>query len=590
MPPPRPRRRRKPWWRRLIVFAITLALLGGGLLVLSFFLLGPPAVVAPDTWVEVRFSPTYADAVPDRSGLRGALQPIDLSHQEVLDALRRLARDDRIVGVLLRPEGFPGNWSQANELIERLEVLRADGKRVVVHANGLSTIDAHLASAADRVVLSPEGVLWIGGLQAQLVYLRRALDRIGVEVESVGVGEYKSAPEQFTADASSPESREQIQAYLDDVYGAWLGTLAEARGLTETRVSMLVERGLFDAGMALEEGLIDAVGDFRGVVGDLGDPPRMDVLEYLSAAGPREGLDSENRIALVHVDGTIMPGPSQDGGLSGKVAGAETIVERLERAREDDTVKAVVLRVDSPGGSALASDLILLAADRVRKVKPLVVSMGNTAASGGYYVSMNADRILADPLTLTGSIGVFVMRPNLAGTYEKLDIGVETFARGANAGLFDPTRPWTPGQRATIRDQLVRFYDRFVVAVADGRGMDVAAADAVARGRVWSGRRALEVGLVDEFGSRAHAIEVAAAYAGLDTSIDPQVITYQPKPNLLDRALANALAGASVGRAVGPDWSAVLAPWLDVVTTSAEFNVALDGTPQFALPWRLHVK
>lgn len=583
-PSPPPRRRRRPWWRRVLALVLTFAIVGVGLLAVAWFVLGPPIVVDPGTWVEVRFSPSYPDARPDRGGLRGALQPIELSHQEVLDALRTAAGDGRVEGILLRPEGFPGGWAQANELREALAGLRARGKRVVVHANGLSTVDLHLASVAERVVLSPEGVLLAGGVKADLMFVRRALDRIGVEVESVGVGDYKSAPEQFTADASSAASRQQIEELLDDVWSTWVGTVAEARGMTETRLSMLVERGLFDAEQALGTGLVDEVADLGRLVEVLGDPPRLEVLDYLAATGGPATLDGAPRIALVHVRGTIVPGRSQGGGLGGAMAGSETIVERLRRAREDDTIDAVVLRIDSPGGSALASDLVLREIQRVRAVKPVVASMGATAASGGYYVAMNTDRIVADPLTVTGSIGVFVLRPNLAGTYDKLDVSVETYARGSNAGLFDTTRPWTPGQRAAVQELLERFYDRFVGAVAAGRGLTREEAEMAAGGRVWSGRRALEVGLVDELGSRADAIRAAAELIGADPTIEPELVTYQPTPSILDQALAGALAGDVQA------WRVAAGPWADALRASADLTALSDGTPQFAMPWRLTIR
>lgn len=584
-PPPPPRRRRS-WWRRLLM---ALLVIGLGIVVLGvvgLFVFGPPMVVEPGTWVEVRFSPTYPDARPDRTGLRAALEPTVVSHQEVLDALERAHDDPRVTGVLLRAEGFAGAWAQANELREAIGRLRSRGKRVIAYANGLGTIDAHLASASERTVVSPEAVLLIGGVKADLLYLRRALDRIGVEVESVGVGEYKSAPEQFTADGSSAASREQIEALLDDVFETWSETMATARGITRTRWNMLVDRGLFDAEQALGLGLVDEVEDLEGLWMELGDPPVLGVLDYLIAAGRADGVDDATRIAIVHVTGTIVPGRSGDAAVGGAVAGAETVVERLEEAREDDRVRAVVLRVDSPGGSALASDLILRAVDRLRARKPVVVSMGGTAASGGYYVAMNADRIVADALSVTGSIGVFVLRPNVAGTYEELDITVERFQRGPNAGLFDVNRPWTPGQRAAVQELLDRFYDRFVARVAQGRGLDLDAAEAAAGGRVWSGRRALAAGLVDTLATRRDAIRIAADLAGIPASTRPRIVTFQPDPTVLDRALANLV----LGDGTRGSWRAALGPWAEVVAGAHEFAALADGRPQYAMPWRLRVR
>jgi protease-4 len=348
---------------------------------------------------------------------------------------------------------------------------------------------------------------------------------------------------------------------------------------------MLVERGLHDAVACLEQGIVDRVEDRAGMLERLGDPTTVGVLDYLAAAGEREGVSDEVRIAVIHVAGTIVPGRATADPLAGDLAGSETIVRRLERAREDDRVRAVVLRVDSPGGSALASDLILREVERVRRTRPVVVSMAGTAASGGYYVGMSADRVFADPLSVTGSIGVFVLRPNFAGTFDQLDVNVETYTRGENAALFDPSRPWTAAQRALVQETLDRFYDRFVQRVADGRGLTVEEADAAARGRVWSGERALAAGLVDELGGQAEAIAAAADLAGIDPAVRPRIVTFQPTPGPLDRMLANLLSG---------ERAATLVPLpedlVEVGRAATRWTVLADGQPQFALPWSLRVR
>lgn len=590
MPPPRssappPPRRRRTWWRRLLVLILVLVLAILGLGLISLVLFGPPAYVEPGSWLEVRFAATYPEERPDRTGLQAALRPTVVSHQEVLAALDRAAADDRIEGVVLRAEGFPGSWAQARELRNAVQRLRDDGVTVLAHANALSSIDYYVATGAERLSLAPEGLALIGGMQAQLTFVRGALDKVGIEVESVGVGEYKSAPEQFTASGPSAASRAQVQDYLDDVFDAWIEAIAEARGVTRERMRMLVERGLHDAVACLEQGIVDRIEDRAGMLERLGDPTTVGVLDYLAAAGDREDVSDEVRIAVIHVAGTIVPGRSTADPLAGDLAGSETIVRRLERARKDDRVRAVVLRVDSPGGSALASDLILREVERVRRTKPVVVSMAGTAASGGYYVGMSADRVFADPLSVTGSIGVFVLRPNFAGTFERLDVNVETYTRGENAALFDPSRPWTAAQRALVQETLDRFYDRFVQRVADGRGLTVEEADAAARGRVWSGERALAAGLVDELGGQAEAIAAAADLAGIDPAVRPRIVTFQPTPGPLDRMLANLLSG---------ERAATLLPLpedlVEVGRAASRWTVLADGRPQFALPWSLRVR
>jgi len=588
VPPPRaaappPPRRGRSWWRRLLVVIVVLVTVILGLGLLSLVLFGPPAYVEPGSWLEIRFAAAYPEERPDRTGLQSALRPTVVSHQEALTALERVVDDERIEGVLLRAEGFPGAWAQARELRTAVQRLRDRGVRVVAHANTMTSIDYYVATSADRLSLAPEGLALVGGMQAQLTFVRGALDKVGIEVESVGVGEYKSAPEQLTAGGSSAASRSQVQDYLDDVFDTWIEAIAEARGITRERMRMLVERGLHDAAACLEQGIVDRIEDFVGLRERLGDPPTIGILDYL-AASDDVGTD-DVRIALIHVAGTIVPGRETSDPLAGELAGSGTIVRRLERAREDDRVRAVVLRVDSPGGSALASDLILREVDRLRRSKPVVVSMSGTAASGGYYVAMRADRILADPLSVTGSIGVFVLRPNVAGTLDELDVNVETYRRGENAALFDPTRPWTAAQRALLEETLERFYDRFVQRVAEGRGLSVEEADAAARGRVWSGQRALAAGLVDELGGRAEAIATAAELAGIDRAVRPRVVTFQPVPGPLDRMLANLLSGERSSTTVAlPD------ELLAIGRSATRWTVLADGRPQFALPWSLRVR
>ena len=581
---PSPRRRRR-WWRRLLVLILVLVLAILGLGLISLVLFGPPAYVEPGSWLEVRFAATYPEERPDRTGLQAALRPTVVSHQEVLAALDRAAVDDRVEGVLLRAEGFPGSWAQARELRTAVGRLRDEGVTVVAHTNTLSSIDYYVATAAERLSIAPEGLALIGGMQAQLTFVRGALDKVGIEVESVGVGEYKSAPEQLTASGSSAASRAQVQDYLDDVFDAWIEAIAGARGVTRERMRMLVERGLHDAVACLEQGIVDRVEDVAGMLERLGDPTTVGVLDYLAAAGDREDVSDEVRIAVIHVVGTIVPGRAPSDPLAGDLAASETVVRRLERAREDDRVRAVVLRVDSPGGSALASDLILREVERVRRTKPVVVSMAGTAASGGYYVAMSADRVFADPLSVTGSIGVFVLRPNFAGTFDRLDVNVETYARGENASLFDPSRPWTAAQRALVQETLDRFYDRFLDRVAEGRGLTVEEADAAARGRVWSGERALAAGLVDELGGQAEAIASAADLAGIDPAVRPGIVTFQPTPGPLDRMLANLLSGERTATLVPlPD------DLVEIGRAATRWTVLADGRPQFALPWSLRVR
>jgi protease-4 len=265
-------------------------------------------------------------------------------------------------------------------------------------------------------------------------------------------------------------------------------------------------------------------------------------------------------------------------------------VERLREAAERDEVRAVVLRVDSPGGSALASDLMLQEIRRLRDQKPVVVSMGETAASGGYYVAMEADEIWADPLSLTGSIGVFLLKPDLSGVFDKLGLRVESYRRGENANLFDTSRGFDATQRERLQEQLDRFYLRFVEQVADGRGLAVERAEEAARGRVWSGRRAVEIGLVDALGGEDAAIAAAVRLGGIDERVRPRIVTFQPAPRLMDELLQDFFAEETTVRSLPLGSVALRAHLMGPLRALDSFLPALDGTPQFLLPWRLRVR
>jgi protease-4 len=367
--------------------------------------------------------------------------------------------------------------------------------------------------------------------------------------------------------------------------------MADGRGLDRERMEALVDRGYFESAAALAEGLVDTVlGEaelWRSLQPDRERPRHVDPLDYLAGARTLQ-IDPRHRLALIYAAGEIRLGESRRGGLTGSVLGSDTLVERLRKAGDDDRVKAVVLRVDSPGGSVTASDLIWREVDRVRDQKPVVVSMGDVAASGGYYISMSADRIVATPLTLTGSIGVFLGKIDVGGLYRKVGVNVEVVQRGENAGVMSELQPFTPGQREVLQHNLEEFYARFVDRVARGRDLSSEQVDEVARGRVWSGERALEAGLVDSLGTLKDALRIAKELAGLEPDLKVPVDTYQGEPGFFDRMLADLLRGTaarsedrvmSIPQALLPAWEGVRA-----------VIAAFDGSPQFRVPWTLRVE
>jgi protease-4 len=430
--------------------------------------------------------------------------------------LEAMAEDDAVPAIAVKLGDVPLGAGRTEELRAALARVRAR-KPVLAYLTGGGTKEYWLATAASAVAMPPGSVLEVSGVATSNLYLKDALARLGVAFEVVVAGVYKSAPEPLVRTAPSPEAREATDALLDDVFGRFVADVAAARGLPPERVRALVDEGLLGSEEAKAAGLVDAVlwpDQAEGFLRQLTGRGLRLAGRYRPAperAAQRWG--TRPVVEVVRVQGAIVAGRSRRG--TAELAGAETVVAQLRRAADDGGVKAIVLRVESPGGDGLASDLIWREVVRARTRKPVIASMGDLAASGGYLAALGADAILAEPSTLTGSIGVFVLKPDLSRLLGKLGIGREAWARGANAQLGSPAKPWTAQERRAVERQIDAFYKLFVDRVAEGRRLPRERAEAVAGGRVWTGKQAVERGLVDALGSLEDAIALAAQGAGV---------------------------------------------------------------------------
>lgn len=475
-----------------------------------------------------------------------------LSWLDVLELMRRVETERGTRGLVLTLEGTEMSWARWRELRQRVEALEARGKPVVVYLRGSPSNGAfYVASAASRVVLHPAADLNLIGVAASLSTARGTLDLLGVQPQFVKRERYKSAPETFTHKEPSEASLEQTHALVDALYEELVERIAEGRELPRERVEALVDRGPLTPAEALENGLVD----------ELRYPDQLDALlarlhrgevkvaDLTRMPQPRSAWEEPSQIALIYIDGVIVPGKSSSGGLLGpRATGSRTVVEALERAGESPLVRAVVLRVDSPGGSAFASDEIWHAVSRLRaKGKPVVVSMGGVAASGGYYVAAGADAIWAQPNTVTGSIGVYSGKMVVKELLEGVGVNQTVVVRGRNADILSPSVPWTDEQRERMQVLVDDVYDRFLDRVARGREMSVDEVDAVAGGRVWSGRDALETGLVDQLGGLQDAIQDARRRASLPEGRKVGLVTYGPGGNPFE-----SLAPSIMTRLLGP--------------------------------------
>ncbi len=480
---------------------------------LSFNIADSPSVVSPFAWIE--------DALDDG-------RPPQLNLKKVVDTLDRAAGDERISSLFIKgqliSENYGSSFSALREVGEAIERFRDAGKPVVAYVVNPSLRDYYLASKADTVVQNPFGLVILKGLAANPVFIGNALKKYGIGVQVSRVGEFKSAVETFTSDRMSPESVLQMEVLLDSLWDSILLDIAENRQLDPEQLRHFSDTiGIFPASRALESGLVDEIGYFDEVLTKLTDISDYDddiesftqVRFFDYAAEANDWLEafgglSQPKIAVVYAEGAIVDGE----GDSQKVGG-DRIARELRKARLDEEVKAIVLRVNSPGGSAQAAEVIEREVALAGAEKPVVVSMGGYAASGGYWISAGAETIFAEETTITGSIGVFGLLPNIKEIANDHGVTFDGVKTSPYADILTLSRPKTPSELAKFQDLAEWVYIEFIEKVAEGRNLAPEEVEKIAGGRVWTGIDALEVGLVDQIGGLDNAINEAAALAGL---------------------------------------------------------------------------
>lgn len=527
----------------LVVIGIVFALLIVGLIGLFLIAdtLGRPSV--PENAVLVlNVSGSLPDYVPEDELGKALGIGQQQSFTSLLTQLRKAKVDKRVGGVLL-DINFPGiGWGKAYELREAIADFKQSGKPVYAYMDIGMNKEYYIATAADKVFLPPPGDLYVNGFAAEAMFYKGSLDKLGIEAEVIQIGEkYKNAPDQYTKKEMGEGQREVLNAVLDEYWAKYTGAIADSRKKNQADVEAIVDNAPYSATQAKEQGLIDdalyeeqVFEEFRKALGYRdGDKVRtIRAAQYREIASDSLGLNNGERVAVIFASGAITTGSSSDSAFGGRMVGSDTIVKAVNDAAADSSIKAIVLRVDSPGGSALASDLMWYAIENAKAKKPVVVSMADVAASGGYYISTNANKIVAEPTTITGSIGVFMGKPVVKGFYDWLGISTEYTLRGKNAGIFRETDKWTPEERAKMEEQTNNIYfNNFLPKVASGRKMDQEKANSLGQGRVWTGTQAKENGLIDEFGGLEKAIEIAKQEAGLPADKDVRRVVFPaPKP------------------------------------------------------------
>lgn len=480
--------------------------------------------------------------LPEESGF----SLTNLWHRSNLDfflatsLLRWFREDQQVKAVVLTVADLEAGWARLQSLRRSLLALRQAGKHVWVYVAEGGMREYYLASAADKILVAPAGHLMITGLAAETMFFKGTLDKLGVTAQVHRAGQYKSAAEPFTRESMSPANREMLDSLLDDLYGQIVDDIAEARHKSKAEVRELIDHGLFLPREALTAGLIDHVSyedEIESLLEtQLGTVEMIEVADYQRQYGRalRRRLlrEDHGKIAVVTVDGPIKRGESVDGGEGTHAVGSTSFAADVKEAREDESIAAIVVRITSPGGSGLASDLMWHELVKTGEEKPVVISMGDVAASGGYYLALAGGKVFAEAGTITGSIGVIAGKAVLRDLYTRVGVSKDIITRGKKAALFSDYHEFSPAEQERLDFEIQAFYQDFLTKVASCRALSLAAVEPNAQGRVWSGRQAWSRGLVDEIGGLEEALREAKQRAGFAVD-QPVMVERFPKPSSL---------------------------------------------------------
>ena len=466
-----------------------------------------------------------------------------LGLNDILSSIEKASCNEYIKGIYLEAGGIQADPASTDEIRNALLRFKETGKFVVAYGGNYTESDYYICSVADKVILNPQGLVDWHGIASQTIYFKDLLAQLGIEMEVFKVGTYKSAVEPFTSMEMSKENREQITAYISSIWSNMVQGVSQSRGITPEKLNQCADRYMAFASPeeTLEAGLVDTLLYLDGAKEYLkqlmGEGKSLKVLSLAEVKNIQKNVPldkSGNIIAMYYAEGEIVDRPSTGMGTTPEIVGDKVCLD-LSKLREDDNVKAVILRVNSPGGSAFASEQIWNEVVKLKEKKPVIVSMGGYAASGGYYISCAADTIIAQPTTLTGSIGIFGMFPSPHKLItDKLKLNIETVKSNKHADFGSMSRPFNADERAIMQGYINRGYATFIKRCADGRQMSTADIEAVAQGRVWTGEMAKDLGLVDLLGDIELAKEIAAEKAGIDSYT---LISYPKEANTLDKLL-----------------------------------------------------
>lgn len=482
---------------------------------------------------------------------------------DIIKAINNAAEDENIKGIFIENRSIPAGAATIEEIRDALIKFKESGKFIVAYCDGYSQKAYYLTSIADKIMLNPEGMVEWSGLRSEVMFYKNAFEKLGVEPQILRHGKFKSAVEPFMLDKMSPENREQISTYMGSIWNHWVAGISQARNIPVEKLNAFAnEMTIRNAKTAYENGIIDSVVYKDQVIDYLKtltgieekkDLNAIEIAKYIKVPSKKKKGLAKDKIAVVYASGQIV-----DGDGSAEDVGGDKFSKAIRQARRDSTVKAIVLRINSPGGSALASEIIWREVTLAKQVKPVIVSMGDVAASGGYYIAAPADTILASPTTITGSIGVFGMYFNVKeGMNKKLGLTVETVKTNEFSDFGTIYRPMTAEERNVGQQVVEEIYQTFIAHVAEGRGMAVEQVDNIGQGRVWSGTNAKEINLVDSYAGLARAIEIAAEKVGLEK----YRVTELPKLEDPFEALIKDITGSARAWIIGDELMTTYKPY-----------------------------
>jgi protease-4 len=501
-----------------------------------------PPVIADNSVLVLHLSGDIPEKPPlELPGILGG-GDATLTVSDLWMMLRKAAADPHIRALVLEPESLGAGWAKLEEIRADLEQFHKTGKPVYAYLRAPSARDYYVALPADRIYLGDEEPVYLKGLRAEIMYFKKSLDKLGVTVEVEHAGKYKDFGDMFTRSDMSPETREVITSLVTNLYGNLVDRIAAARKKTPDQVRAIVDQGPFTAQQALNAGLVDALRFEDQMWGELGDkmgarPVKIAASQYAMVSPESAGLAGHSHIALIVGAGDIVRGGPGDDGSGESSLTSYGFNKLLREVGGDSTIRGVVVRIDSPGGEASASDEIWREMNLLSKKKPVVISMSDVAASGGYYMAMTGDPVVAYPQTETGSIGVVFGKPDLHGLYDKLGVTKDAVQLGKHADIDSDYTGLTPEEREILRQGIDENYRDFVGKVAASRHLSYDRTEPLAQGRVWLGSQAKENGLVDELGGLDTAISLVKKKANIPAGENVTLMVYPPRESLLNMLL-----------------------------------------------------